>query len=896
MNPDRAGDDHRAGRRINSPSIGRPLKPHPIAGWRSRVRRPALSLAALLVAALSGSAAEVPSPESHLGFRPGADGHLARWEQVVQYFQAVDAASPRVAVETLGPSTEGRPLIMAVIGREEVVADLDRYRGYQRVLSHPPEEGASVDEAVESAPAVVLITCSIHSSETASTHMAMELLHELAIGEDPATREILAGTIVLLVPSVNPDGVDIVADWYERSRGKPWEGNGLPRLYHKYAGHDTNRDWFMLNLQETRLLSRMLYREWFPTLSYDVHEMGMEGARMFVPPFHDPINPNLDPRLNQSLAVIGAHMAADLARAGKRGVLTHAMYDNWWNGGNRTTPQRHNIVGVLTESARVRLATPVFIPRSELKANARGFDRQDPAVNFVDPWPGGWWRLRDILEYQEICARSLLTLASRYRRDFQRQYAAMSREAVRRGRTEPPFAWVVPSDNTDLPRAARLVRTLHDTGIQVHQTTEPLDIAGTSIPAGSWILPAAQPYRPHLKDMMERQDYPARFTRTGAAEPPYDVAGWTLPLQMGVRAQTIDQPIPLPGQPLETIPEPTAPNRPPLDPEADLLVLPPVCNQDVRVAFQLAENPDARFLAEPVQHAGRSWPAGSLVLPATAEVRERLSPGQPLAPQGELFAIRGNLPGGAAVRRVHRPRVGLYQPWVPSMDEGWTRLVLETHGIAYTTQHDAEIRAGALRDRFDAIVIPSIKERTLRSGWAAEETEPAYVGGLGAEGSQTLRDFARAGGTVVCLEDSCRYAIEEWGLPVREVLASKPASEFYCPGSIVRVAVEPATGPISRWLTSGMPEEFSAFFDRSLAFRAEKDEAQVVVRYARGNPLESGWLLGPGHLAGEAAVVDVAFGGGRVVLFGFPPQHRGQTHGTFRLLFNALLRAGMESG
>ena len=234
--------------------------------------------------------------------------------------------------------------------------------------------------------------------------MAMELLHDLATGDDPATREILANTILLLVPSANPDGVEKVAIWYERTKGKPWEGGGMPELYHKYAGHDTNRDWFMLNLKETQLLTRLLYHEWFPTLTYDVHQMGSKGARLFVPPFYDPINPNLDPKIHQSIAMIGAHMAADLAQEGKRGVLTHAMYDNWWNGGNRTTPQRHNMVGVLTEAASVRLASPIFLEKEELRGSARGFADHQPGVNFVDPWPGGWWRLRDIVEYERICA------------------------------------------------------------------------------------------------------------------------------------------------------------------------------------------------------------------------------------------------------------------------------------------------------------------------------------------------------------------------------------------------------------------------------------------------------------------------------------------------------------
>ncbi len=502
--------------------------------------------------------AEVPSPESHLGFRPGADNHLALWGDVVSYFEKVGRASDRVRVRILGESTEGRPFLAAFVSSAETIKNLDRFRTLQARLSDPrliPSDAERLSAVAES-KAVVVITCSIHSTETASTLMAMELLHELATGDDPRTREILDKTILILVPSVNPDGVEKVARWYERTKGTPWEGGGMPELYHKYAGHDTNRDWFMLNLKETRLISKLLYKEWFPTFLYDVHQMGGKGARMFVPPFFDPINPNLDPRMNQGILTIGAHMANDLAAAGKRGVLTNAMYDNWWNGGNRTTPQRHNIVAVLTEAASVRLATPIFLDDKDLQASTRGFTSHQPAVNFVDPWPGGWWRLRDIVDYELICARSLLTLAARYREPFQSNLMAMASDAVSLGSSSPPYAWVVPRDQRDPGTAARMVKILHDTGIEVRSASEAFQADGVRFPAGSWVMLASQPYRAHLKDMMERQVYPNRLTAGGKAEPPYDVAGWTLPLQMGVTVVPLSTPLKAKTTLLDTIDAP----------------------------------------------------------------------------------------------------------------------------------------------------------------------------------------------------------------------------------------------------------------------------------------------------------------------------------------------------
>lgn len=834
---------------------------------------------------------KLPTPEAAIGFKMGADFHLITWPQVLEYCRAIDKGSDRVAIEELGASTEGRPFFVVVVSNEATIKDLPTYKRIQRDLSHPLDDPSRHVATAAAGKPVVLITCSIHSSETASTHMALELLHDLAVGNDPETREVLDNTILLLVPSVNPDGVDKVAEWYERTKGKPWEGGGMPWLYHKYAGHDTNRDWFMLNLKETQLLTRLLYQDWYPTITYDVHQMGGKGARMFVPPFHDPINPNLDGRIHQSIAMIGAHMAADLTRAGKRGVLTNAMYDNWWNGGNRTAPQRHNMVGVLTEAASVRLASPVFLSADDLQGGSRGFRDHMPATNFVSPWPGGWWRLRDIVDYELITARALLVLAARYRAMFQTQYLDMSLSAIEKGRSEPPFAWVVPTDQDDLARAATMVRALHDSGIEVDRATGPFAVAGVTYPAGSWVLRAAQPYRSHLKDMMERQVYPARFTATGAAEPPYDVAGWTLPLLMGVKAVVATAPFTFEGESLKQVDLPPRSEAP--TESADYLAWVNRANADFRVIAALAGLEGVRVLMTRVTVGDQDALPGTILVPSGSPAATVLREARSRQPgTSPVVGLKSSptLERSVGLYPLTKRRVGLYQPWVPSMDEGWTRLVLENHGVPYVTLHDADLRAGGLRARVDVLLVPSIGARTLRDGFGPDETEPAYVGGLGQEGAHAIRDFVNDGGRAVFLEESCAYAIDELSLPVRNVLAGLKTSEFYCPGSIVRVEAAQAAGePV----TLGMPSEWTACFDRSFAFEIGERAigARVVARYARNDVLESGWLLGASKLEGKAAIVEVTTGdgGGSVILFGFPPQFRGQTHGTFRLLFNALL-------
>jgi Zinc carboxypeptidase len=863
--------------------------------------QPTWALILLTIGLSTVRAADVPSPESHLGYKPGADFRLANWPTVADYVRKVDLASDRVVVQEMGKTTEGRPLLVAIVSNEATIRDLDRYKKLQKAIADPGEDvEANRFTVLESKP-VVLITCSIHSSETASTLMAIELLHELATRNDPATREILDNTILLLVPSINPDGVDKVASWYDQSKGKPWEGEGMPTLYHFYAGHDTNRDWFMLNLKETQHLTRLLYKEWFPTIAYDVHQMGSKGARLFVPPFYDPINPNVDPRINQGIFQIGAHMAADLASAGKKGVLTNAMYDNWMSGGNRTTTHRHNIVAVLTEAASVKLASPIYLDKSDLKGVTRGFSSHEPAANFVDPWPGGWWRLRDIVDYELIAARSLMTLAARYRQQFQSNYLAMGRDAIKKGRDEPPFAWIVPAEQRDPGTAAKLVAILRDSGIKVHSAEFAFTADGVPYPAGSWVLPADQPYRAHLKDVMERQVYPNRIGANGTPEAPYDNAAWTLQLQMGVTSAAV-------GTRFTYVPSELERSEPPRglingSASPEFYTIRNQSNDDFRVLNALlAAGIEVRALRYWAHSGSDNLPAGTMLFKATPEARavlDRVIPKVSTKVEGRVGLTA--LPTGELRPITYRlPRVAHYQPWVPIMDEGWARFVFDSFEFPYTVVHDAEVRAGSLSDRFDTILISSISAGIIREGYKADATEPGYVGGLRREGVDAIRAFVRDGGTLVCLEASTQFAIEEFGLPVTNVLRNLKSSEFYSPGSIfhaeaVKSSVADRSITFDDDLTVGMPDEFSVWFDNSQAFELAASKpgdrpnpGRIVANYAKINTLDSGWLLGPEKVQGKAALVKFRHEKGRIILFGFSPHHRGQPHGTFRLLFNSL--------
>ena len=490
----------------------------------------------LLLIAVSVDA-QIMSPEEAIGFPVGADYKLARWETITGYLRSLAASSDRVILEERGKTTEGLDFVLVLISSPENLANLDRYKAIQQKLANPQEqEPAALERLVGEGKAVVMISCNIHSTEIASSQMSMELAYQLATENTPKVKEILENTILLLIPSANPDGLNMVIDWYERTVNTPYEDAPMPWLYHKYTGHDNNRDWFMLTQVETQLVTQILYEEWFPQVVYDVHQMGNRGARFVIPPYFHPVNPNIPPLLQRELALIGAQMALDLTSQGFTGVLSGAVYDTWWHGGFRTVPYRHNMIGILTEAASVNIASPIFQPRASLRGHRRGLSQYTQQTNFPEPWPGGWWRLRDIIEYEEAAAYSILSIVARQRKMFLANFYRMGLDAVEKGYHEPPRAFLVPMDQRDIHTAFKMLQILQRGGVKIHRANTNLTVDGVEYPAGTYVILMAQPFRAHAKDLLEVQHYPRRIPAPGAPpERPYDIAGWTLPLQMGVK-------------------------------------------------------------------------------------------------------------------------------------------------------------------------------------------------------------------------------------------------------------------------------------------------------------------------------------------------------------------------
>jgi hypothetical protein len=759
----------------------------------------------------STGTAYIPAPEDVLGFRPGDDRKLASWNQVVQYFNKLDQASDRVKFETLGKSTMGVPFVMATISAPENLAQLDEHKKIQQLLADPRKLGPNPDKQAQQlitrGKTIVLITCGIHSTEVGSYLSSMLIAHRLASSNEPEIQEILKDTIVLLVPSLNPDGVDIVKNWYDKTLGTPYEGTDPPELYHKYTGHDNNRDWYAFTQVETQVTVDKIHNVWHPQIVHDIHQQGAYGSRLFLPPYMQPVEPNVPKQIVEGYTELGNWMAAELRSKGFQGITTNSTYDAWTPA--RAYSHYHGGVRILSETASCKIASPITVKFEELRSR-EGYNPQKESDKFGPVWRGGEWHLRDITNYMTTAAFILLRHASQNRKQWLESFYEVGKEAVRPRKKGELNAFVIPSAENSGP----LIDLLERGGVEV-------DFPGTftlnrrRYPQGTAVVRMAQPYGGFAKALLETQRYPDLRDSSGHPLPPYDVTAHTLPLLMGVPAEPVYTPLVLPK-------------------------------------------------ARPENAEG--WNGGC-----------------------------GDAPDRRAIYRSHSP----------SMDEGWTRWVLENQArcLYHIPVYDADLRKGKLHPKLDTIIIPDQAPRTILNGYRSGTMPPELTGGIADDGVKALREFVEEGGTLVFLNRASDFAIEQFKLPLRNVVAELPRTDFYVPGSILRIELD-----TSHPIANGMPKESIAWAEDSPVFeliektgatetpavRAEgfavpASAVRVIAWYPKNkDPLLSGWLLGGERIKGKAALVEITMGKGHIILFGFRPQYRGQSLATYPLFFRAI--------
>lgn len=812
----------------------------------------------------------VPTPEQALGFRPGADYKLADYAMIVDYYRKLAAAAPdRIHVVEIGPTAQGQKMILAIISSRESMRQLDHYRDISRRLALARGlTDAQAHELARQGKAIIWIDSGLHASEVASAQHAPELAYRVVTEETAEMQFIRDNAILLQVPVMNPDGLNLVVEWYKKNVGTPYELADMPWLYHTHVGHDNNRDWYAMSQPESRNVAHILYQEWFPQIVYNHHQAGPFPSRILVPPFDEPMNPNIPPLIMRGVHLVGDAMTARFEKEGKAGAVSRMGFDTWWNGGMRTAPYFHNMVGILTETALYHNATPRLYKQGEIPKNFRnGVSALIPTSSYPDPWLGGWWHLRDAVEYMLTGSMAVLDIGARLREDWLYNIYQMGRWAIEAGEKGGPFAYVIPSAQWDPGAAADMLNMLRLGGVEVQRSKKEFAADGKTYPAGTHVILAAQPFRAYVVDLLEPQKYPdLREYAGGPPKRPYDMTGWTLPLQMGINVTRVEKPFSTELEPIDTVPA-------------------PVRGAEGYISRQ--ENASFRLVNQALK-AGKS----------VSVAMQQFSGGE----LGTFIVGQGTPPEAKALKQS-APRIGLYQSWVANIDEGWTRWLLEQYGFSYTTLHDSDIRAGNLGAKFDCVVLPQQEFHSLLLGNQPGElpTEdfvngprepivqrPEYSGGIGLEGAQQLKEFALSGGTLIAMDTASNLPIQLFGIPVRNALAGTSNTEFYAPGSLLHMQV--TTG---HPLTYGLPKDTIAFFVNSPAFEAFRD-AKVLASYPQQNVLASGWILGEPRVAGRGALVEAPLGKGRVVLIGFRCQFRGQPRATFKILFNAIYSSALE--
>ncbi len=860
-------------------------------------------------------AAEIPSPESVFGFVPGADRELADYEQVINYLKVVADASDRVELREVGSSPEGRPMYVlflsspANLERLEELKEINKKLALEPNLSDEERQGLIADGRV-----FVMMTLSMHSGEVGPTQSLPSYAHGLATTQDTEILDQMDRVVLMIVPSHNPDGMDMIVKNYQKYLGTRYEASSLPGVYHRYVGHDNNRDFVTLTQKDTQVISRLYSTEWFPQVLVEKHQMGQTGPRYFVPVNHDPIAENIDESLWSWSAVFGARLQQDMGRDNLDGVASHWLFDDYWPGSTETSLWK-NVISFLTEAASCRTATPVFVEPTELKVRGKGLAEYEKSVNMPSPWQGGWWRLGDIVEYELSSMRSILATAASLDTEILRSRNDLCREEVTRGQTEAPYYYVLPGEQTDRGALPELVDLLRRHGVVVRKLTARVEIDGMVFPAGAVVVPLAQPYRAFVKEMMEDQKFPVRhYVPDGEVIRPYDITSWSLPRHRGLVCHEINTRSEDLEAALGELPTDYSAfsDTSALPQDFSALAWPAGDNDSFTVAWTaMRKGLDVHRLSEPWNDGERSLDAGSFVVSGGQSALRSLAEGAP-TPAIALASVPQ-----AHLIPVDEPRIGLIESFFHDMDAGWTRFVLDRAGIPFKILRPGEIETTDLSARFDVLLFPDQSKERLRGEEPKGEGRywqptypPEFTRPISDDGMKKLAAWIDGGGIVVSWGRSTGLFLdpmeipsaeddgdaEKFRLPVRDVSKKLKDKGLLVPGAFL--AVDFLTDHPLTW---GMPSSGGIFSRGAPVFETsipvfDMDRRVIAHHPKDGEVLISGYVEHGERLKNKAVMVWARKNRGQIVLMGFSPQFRASTPADAKLLFNALLLPKIGDG
>ncbi len=854
-----------------------------------------------LPAATAQSSQPILTPEEHFGFKLGADRMLFDYEELIGYLQKLDAASPRLKLIEIGKSPLGKPMSIAFISSEENINRLDRLKEINRKLALQPGLAESERAALFGEGKVFLLAAlSMHSDEVGPSQAAPLIAYELVTTQDPRKLEWLEDTVYMMIPTHNPDGMDMVVGHYRKYKGTKYEGSTMPGVYHKYIGHDNNRDYLTLSQEDTRAVARIYNLDWFPQVLIDKHQMWANGPRYFVPPVHDPISENVDAGLWNWTKVFGSHMITDMTEAGMAGVCHSYIFDDYWPGSTETCLWK-NVIGMLTEMASVKDATPVFVESNELNVEGKGLSEYKMSINMPLPWPGGWWRLADMVEYEIASTMSMLKTGSLYRRQILEFQNDLCRREVKRGTSQPPFYYILPQAQRDRSELVGLVNLLREHGVKVYRLSQAAGLEGKNFQAGDFVVPLAQPFRPFIKEVMEKQEYPVRrYTPGGEVVKPYDITSWSLPLHRGIKAFEINtRSEEVEGLLGEVNQDLTLRKDIPADFRAAILNV--NNNESFKAAFQaLKQGLKVERLINRENLSGEDVPKGSFLVRHDPKLRSILE-GLTVAP-----VILTESPD-LKTTPLRLPRIALVETYFHDMDAGWTRFVFDSYNIPFTVVRPGDFEKTDFVKSFDIVVFPDAEKSILMEGKYKARDEyfladypPEYARGIGKTGMEKLMAFLDSGGTIISWGGSTSLFIgkleivwgkeekEEFQLPVQEISESLKKLGLYCPSALMKTLLLE-----DHPLTLGLPREIGVIFNGNPVFTTSVPifdmDRRVIGKFPEKDILMSGYCEKQEALGDKTNLIWMKKGKGQVVLFGFSPIFRASTQVAYKLLFNALL-------
>ena len=846
---------------------------------------------------------DIVTPEEHFGFKPGADRMLFDYNSLVGYLKKLDAQSPRLKLLPIGKTPMGKTMFSAFISAPKNIERLDALKEINRRLALdpaiPPKE---LQRMVGEGKIFFVGALSMHSTEVGPSQAAPVVAYQLCSTQDPKELEWLDNVVYMMVPSHNPDGMDMVVGHYNKYKGTKYEGSSMPGVYHKYVGHDNNRDFVSLTQEDTQAISRLYSKDWFPQILAEKHQMGSSGVRYFVPPYHDPIAENVDAEVWNWGGLFGTNMLKDMPTAGLSGVSQHYLFDDYWPGSTETCVWK-NVIGILTECAGVQVARPIYIEPNELRVGGKGLSEYKKSVNMPEPWPGGWWRLGDIVEYERVSTLSIIKTASRYREEILRFRNRVCKKEIQKGKTLPPYYYIMPLDQRDRSELVGLVNLLDEHGVAVYQLTGPVTIGREMFQAGDVVVPLAQPFRAFIKEVLELQEFPLRhYTPGGKIIRPYDITSWSLPLHRGVAAIEVAEPVKGMDASLRKITMPFG-----LKDEIPAIysaaLLPVDHNESFKAVFQaFGEGLTVERLIEPFGSGDDGVQAGSFVI---RRDKNKVLDGI----VRQLSVTPRFIEGDVTVKSkpLTMPRIALVETFFHDMDAGWTRYLLDKNSIGYTIVRPQEFSKTDFVRTFDVVMFPSSDKNLLMKGQRKRGDDyypsyypPEYQVGIGDAGMRRLMQFLDHGGIILSWGGSANLFMdtlkipakkddpEEFQLPVKDIAEDLKKAGLYCPGSMLKLKLT-ANHP----LTYGMPDEVGVFSRGRPVFSTSQPyfvmDRRVIGVYPEKGILLSGFCEKKEKLGRQAAMVWLKKGKGQIVLYAFQPQFRASTPASYRLLFNGLL-------